>query len=209
MARFLFSEDVVTGYNCMGCAMSDEVFFGMELSQQEIAQIGKIIEREQNDDIVIIKEDMPELYQRIRSQFDEEIFCLLVDKSWYNGDINLGFFDEEVLMKHFKEDCEKNAFDPKEWEMGERDGYDSEEEWCYDAWVEWESHNIEESPTDYLSARYNIKDHLDIDYNGLRCHFPEELIPEGVTIIRKDEESSSDELISGDENFDDLFDDEN
>ena len=79
MARFLFSEDVVTGYNCMGCAMSDEVFFGMELSQQEIAQIGKIIEREQNDDIAIIKEDMPELYQRIRSQFDEEIFCLLVD----------------------------------------------------------------------------------------------------------------------------------
>jgi hypothetical protein len=188
MTTFSFGEDIITGYNCMGCGMSDEIFFNVELSDEEIAHIGEIIKREQNDNINIIKDEMPELYQRLRSMFNEALFTLLVDKAWYNGDIDINYFDEDDLMEHFKEDCKNEAFDPKEWEMGERDGYDDEEEWLYDAWVEWESHNIEEDPTNYLRSRYNVNDLIEIDYDEFNCHFPEELIPEGVTIVRDEEE---------------------
>ena len=50
MTTFSFSEDIITGYNCMGCGMSDEIFFNVELSDEEIAQIGEIIKRNQKDD---------------------------------------------------------------------------------------------------------------------------------------------------------------
>ena len=193
MATFIFSEDVFMGCNCMGFGMSNEVSFGIELSDEEIAQIKEIIKREHNDNINIIVDEMPETYQRLRATFNSELYDMFLNEAWANGDITLDCLDEDELMAHFQEDCNNEAFDPEEWEMGERDGYDDEEEWLYDAWTEWESHNIEEDTKDYLSSRYNIDNLLDVDYGEFNCHFPEELIPEGVTIVRDEEESEYDD----------------
>lgn len=182
---YTFFFEVLEGCDCMGVPYDEECDCEMELTDAEVGQIKQLIANYNGDLklglMPIIKDAMPELYQRIDEEARKAMtlfFWLGVVHSGSDGiDTN---YDEELFRANYQRDVESGDFVPSEdFEPEDEDEYDEDEDMEYIEWYERERDRMTYEDADWFRERYNEDfSGVDVSYDEYICYIPEEFMPE-------------------------------
>ena len=146
------------GHTCIGCAMIEDLEIEVDFTDSEIDLMRKLVSKVDEvlycDGIMpILKDDAPELYNRIDEAARSEIYEFLVIDGIRQGYIEL---DEEELRRNFENDIKEGTFEFIPSDYYDLDEHPSEEELKereYEVWLEREMRNMS---IDYIRSRYSI-----------------------------------------------------
>ena len=103
-----FDMEVFQGYTCIGCAVINDLALEVEFTDDEISKmkqlVSKLDETLYSEGIMpVLKDDAPELYDRMETAVRNEIFDFLVRDGIRQGYIE---FEEDELQANFRKDFE-------------------------------------------------------------------------------------------------------
>ena len=113
----------------------------------------------------VLKDQAPELYNRIDDVVRSKIFDFLVEDGILQGYIE---FDEDELHRNFENDMEDGTFEfiaSDYFDIGEQPDEDSLKEKAYDIWYESEMSIIDSEDLDRIRSRYSVDDHVTMEDN--------------------------------------------
>lgn len=158
--KYSFEVNLDLGCNCMGCCMDESIGAEVELTEDEMQQLGEWLDSHMDADFAELEEDLPEIYSDIDSAARDAIFWWAVNDGIAQGgyeDNGYEMFEQDVADGIFTVD----GYDPEtDGDIDDAEGIDLDE--AFERWSE-EKDNLEgEERVDYLEARYNITDDTDI-----------------------------------------------
>lgn len=142
------------GFSHFGGALSKKLVAEVELTDEEVATIRKLVKTYQGDAekcglLPILENGAPELYEKI----DEAIYGEVYDYFVLDG-LRNGFFDlDDQMAANYERDKEEGIVDD------------------YEFWCCFEREKMEED-LGYLHSRYDIGDQLNTGDENYYCHIP-------------------------------------
>ena len=134
--------ELFEGYMCPGIPVTEDLSFEVEFSDEEVAKIRQLVKDYTGDKraslMPILKNDAPELHERIAKAAFQEIYDFYLLDGLRNGYIEL---DEADQQRNFKKDLESGEFNPEEF-IEDSVWYDevpTDEDELFNLWEEWES----------------------------------------------------------------------
>ena len=147
-----FDMEVFQGYTCIGCAVVNDLALEVEFTDEEIALMKQLVckldETLYSEGIMpVLKDDAPEIYDRMEEAARNEIFDFLVIDGIRQGYIE---FEEDELQSNFRKDF----------------GIGDDEEVVEDSYSEWydeEMDRIRCSGLAWIRARYSVDNQVNMD----------------------------------------------
>lgn len=146
-----FEMEIFQGYTCMGCAVVNDLEVEVDFSLEEMSKMRYLVSR-LDDELYsegimpVLRDDAPELYERMLSAVRSAIFDFYVEDGISNGYIE---FDEDELRQNFLKDYGLND-----------DDFD--EDLYYD-WYDEEISRISCSGLRWIRSRYSVDDQVSME----------------------------------------------
>lgn len=157
---YTFKVNLDLACSCMGCCMDESVYADVELAGEEAQQLREWVGAHAEAEFEDLKEDLPEIYGKIRDEATSAIFWWAVEDGIAQGgyeDYGYEMFEQEVADGTFVID----GYDPEtDGDLDEAEDIDVDGE--FDRWCEEKDALDGEARVDYLEARYNITEGTDI-----------------------------------------------
>ena len=179
MNKYQLDIELFLGYRCPGVAVTEDLSFEVEFSDEEVARIRQLVKDYTGDKeaglMPILQDDAPELHERIAKAAFQEIY----DFYLLDGLRNDGFsLDEEDQRLNFKKDLESGEFNPEEY-IEDSVWYDevpTDEDELFNLWEEWERDQFSSCDVAWALARYpDLPNHMDLeDDQDYICFIPDE-----------------------------------
>ena len=162
-----FDMELFQGYTCIGCAVVNDLAFEVEFTDDEIAQMKKLVSQIEDEDysqgiMPVLKEGAPELYDRMEKEALNEIFDFYVRDGIRQDYIE---FEDDELQANFRKD------------YGITDDEAHKDE--YYEWYDEEMKRIRCSGLRWSRARYSVDDQVSMDHTpDYTVDIPVDFLPE-------------------------------
>ena len=161
-----FKMEIFQGYTCMGCAVVNDLEVEVDFSLEEMSKMRYLVSR-LDDELYsegimpVLRDDAPELYERMLSAVRNAIFDFYVEDGISNGYIE---FDEDELRQNFLKDYGL-------------DDEDFDEDLYYD-WYDEEISRISCSGLRWIRSRYSVDDQVSMEeLPNYTVNIPVEFLP--------------------------------
>ena len=116
MKNYQLDIELFEGYMCPGIPVTEDLSIEVEFSDEEVTKIRQLVKDYTGDKraglMPILKNDAPELHERIAKAAFQEIYDFYLLDGLRNGYIEL---DEADQQRNFKKDLESGEFNPEEF----------------------------------------------------------------------------------------------
>ena len=144
--------ELFQGYTCMGCAVVDDLTIEVEFTEKEIALMRQLVsqldEEHYSEGIMpVLKDGAPDLYDRMESAAQKEIFDFYISDGISQGYVE---YEEDELRANFRKD------------NGLSDDEEIDED-AYNDWYDDEIVRIHSNDLEWVRSRYSIDDQINME----------------------------------------------
>ena len=166
--KIQFDMELFQGYTCIGCAVINDLEVEVEFTDDEIAKMRQLVSQVDETDysngiMPILKDGVPDLYDRMETAARNEIFDFLVSDGISKGYIE---FEDDELRTNFR----------KDFGIGDDEAIDDD---SYYEWYDEEMARIRCSGLEWIRARYSVDGQISMDETpDYTIDIPVDFLPE-------------------------------